>query len=119
MSPSPEPGGSDAPPEAEREEVIRYAGLATRVISFVIDAALISVVAIAVSVGAVLIQGVLHLPARADGDTGHRRGSIRPGDDRVFRRSLRLVAQGAGNATDGPASSDRTAVRTRLLITFG
>jgi uncharacterized RDD family membrane protein YckC len=42
---------------------VRYAGLATRVISFVIDAALISVVAIVTAVGAVLIQGVLHLPS--------------------------------------------------------
>jgi uncharacterized RDD family membrane protein YckC len=40
----------------------RYAGLATRVISFVLDAVLISAVAIMVGLGATLIQGVLHLP---------------------------------------------------------
>lgn len=49
--------------EAGPEDAVRYIGLATRVISFVVDAALISVVAIVVGVGAALIQGVLHLPS--------------------------------------------------------
>jgi uncharacterized RDD family membrane protein YckC len=43
---------------------VRYVGLATRVIAFVIDAAIISVVGIVVGVGAALIQGVLHLPSQ-------------------------------------------------------
>lgn len=52
-----------AVPAVARDADIRYAGLATRVISFVLDAAVINVVAIFVGVGAVLIQGVLHLPS--------------------------------------------------------
>lgn len=44
------------------EEHARYAGLATRVISFAIDAALIDLVAIIVGIGAALIAAVLHLP---------------------------------------------------------
>jgi uncharacterized RDD family membrane protein YckC len=60
-------GLADAPADASqleeaREDEVTYAGLATRVIAFVIDAALISVVAIMVGVGAALIQGILHLP---------------------------------------------------------
>lgn len=51
------------PVEAGQVDGLCYVGLATRVISFVLDAALISVVAITVGVGAALIQGVLHLPS--------------------------------------------------------
>jgi uncharacterized RDD family membrane protein YckC len=40
----------------------RYVGLATRVISFVIDAALITVVDVVVGVGAALILSLLHIP---------------------------------------------------------
>jgi uncharacterized RDD family membrane protein YckC len=61
-------GVADAPAdtsqlEEAREDEVTYAGLATRVIAFVIDAALIAVVAIMVGVGAALIQGILHLPS--------------------------------------------------------
>jgi uncharacterized RDD family membrane protein YckC len=42
---------------------VRYVGLATRVISFVIDAALINVVAVIVGIGASLILSLLHLPS--------------------------------------------------------
>lgn len=41
---------------------LRYVGLATRVISFTIDAALITVVDVVVGVGAALILSLLHLP---------------------------------------------------------
>jgi uncharacterized RDD family membrane protein YckC len=41
----------------------RYVGLATRAISFVIDAAVINVVALIVSVGAALILSLLHIPS--------------------------------------------------------
>jgi uncharacterized RDD family membrane protein YckC len=41
---------------------LRYAGLATRAISFTIDAALIALVDIVVGVGAALILGLLHIP---------------------------------------------------------
>jgi uncharacterized RDD family membrane protein YckC len=47
-----------APPAAEP----RYVGLATRVLGFVIDAALIDVVAVIVGIGAALIFSVFHLP---------------------------------------------------------
>src|SRR5580693_7643174 len=41
---------------------LRYAGLATRVVSFLVDAALITVVDVVVGVGAALILSVLHIP---------------------------------------------------------
>jgi uncharacterized RDD family membrane protein YckC len=42
---------------------LRYVGLATRVISFTLDAAVVNLVAIIVSVGAALILSLLHLPS--------------------------------------------------------
>ena len=56
---------SVAPTEAlgvEKPAVAGYAGLATRAISFVIDAALIALVATVVGVGAALILSLFHLP---------------------------------------------------------
>jgi uncharacterized RDD family membrane protein YckC len=44
------------------EPGVRYVGLATRVISFVIDAALVNLVAVVVGVGASLILSLLRLP---------------------------------------------------------
>ena len=41
---------------------VRYAGLATRAISFALDAAVINLVATVVGVGAALILSLLHLP---------------------------------------------------------
>ena len=41
---------------------LRYAGLATRVVSFLVDAALITVVDVVVGVGAALILSLLHIP---------------------------------------------------------
>jgi uncharacterized RDD family membrane protein YckC len=41
---------------------VGYAGLATRVVSFVIDAALITVVDVIIGVGAALILSLLHIP---------------------------------------------------------
>jgi uncharacterized RDD family membrane protein YckC len=41
----------------------RYVGLATRAISFVVDAAVINLVALVVSVGAALILSLIHLPS--------------------------------------------------------
>ena len=49
------PPDTDAPTE-------RYVGLATRVIAFVLDAALIDLVVIIVAIGAALILSLLHLP---------------------------------------------------------
>lgn len=50
------------PAGAPSDDDLRYAGLATRVISFTIDAALIALVDIMVGVGAALILGLLHIP---------------------------------------------------------
>ena len=47
---------------AEAEVGVRYVGLATRAISFAIDAAVIDLVAIVVGIGASLILSLLHLP---------------------------------------------------------
>lgn len=44
------------------DEEVRYAGLATRVISFTIDAGLIALVDVIAGVGAALILGLLHIP---------------------------------------------------------
>jgi uncharacterized RDD family membrane protein YckC len=44
---------------------VRYAGLATRAISFALDAAVINLVATIVGVGAALILSLLHLPHTA------------------------------------------------------
>lgn len=48
-------------PDADGAEPLRYVGLVTRVISFVIDAALINLVALFVAVGAGLILSLFHL----------------------------------------------------------
>ena len=58
------------PARAERETLldrapdqpVRYVGLATRAVSFTIDAALITLVDIVVGVGAALILSLLHIP---------------------------------------------------------
>ena len=65
MSTTTSSGAGATPAEVAPPYAVRYVGLATRVLSFVIDAALITVVAIILGVGAALIQGVLHLPAHA------------------------------------------------------
>jgi uncharacterized RDD family membrane protein YckC len=54
------PGG--VPAEPVSDQPVGYAGLATRVVSFVIDAALITLVDIILGVGAALILSLLHLP---------------------------------------------------------
>jgi RDD family len=43
---------------------LRYVGLATRAVSFVVDAALITLVNILVGIGAALILAVLHVPSQ-------------------------------------------------------
>lgn len=50
------------PAELAPDQPIGYAGLATRAISFVIDAALIAFVDIVLGAGAALIVSVLHIP---------------------------------------------------------
>jgi uncharacterized RDD family membrane protein YckC len=55
---APEAGVVTAP-----ESGLRYVGLATRAISFALDAAVLNLVAIIVSVGAALILSILHLPS--------------------------------------------------------
>lgn len=62
MSGLPVAGVSDAPRAAAPAEPTGYAGLATRVVSFAIDAALITVVDVVVGVGAALILSLLHIP---------------------------------------------------------
>lgn len=52
----------DVPPEPVPDRPVGYAGLATRVVSFVIDAALITVVDVILGVGAALILSFLHIP---------------------------------------------------------
>jgi uncharacterized RDD family membrane protein YckC len=59
------PSNAELIPVGPRDPEMRYVGLATRVLSFVIDAAVITAVAIFVGVGAFLVQGVLHLPSNA------------------------------------------------------
>jgi uncharacterized RDD family membrane protein YckC len=58
----PESHESETPVRGEREAGARYVGLATRVIAFVLDAALINIVALVVELGAALILSLLHLP---------------------------------------------------------
>ena len=48
--------------EAAAQTEVRYVGLATRVISFAIDAAVIDAVAVIVGLGASLILSLVHLP---------------------------------------------------------
>ncbi len=50
------------PTPAERVQTRRYSGLVTRAIAFVLDAALISLVAILVEIGTALILALLHIP---------------------------------------------------------
>jgi uncharacterized RDD family membrane protein YckC len=47
---------------AEADAGVRYVGLATRAVSFALDAAVIDLVAIIVGIGAALILSLLHLP---------------------------------------------------------
>ena len=51
-----------APTKAVPDQEIAYVGLATRAISFALDAALVNLVATGVGVGAALILSLLHLP---------------------------------------------------------
>lgn len=53
----------EAPTGTPRDQDLRYAGLATRIVSFLVDAALITVVDIIVGIGAALILAVLHIPS--------------------------------------------------------
>jgi uncharacterized RDD family membrane protein YckC len=52
-----------APTGTARVQDLRYAGLATRAVSFAIDAALIAVVDIIVGIGAALILALLYIPS--------------------------------------------------------
>jgi uncharacterized RDD family membrane protein YckC len=52
----------EAPTGAARVQDLRYVGLATRVVSFVVDAAVITFVDIGIGLGAALILAVLHIP---------------------------------------------------------
>jgi uncharacterized RDD family membrane protein YckC len=65
MTSLPEPPGTDTPagrPSEVGAPTKHYVGLLTRVIAFVLDAALINLVAIIVAIGAALILSLLHLP---------------------------------------------------------
>jgi uncharacterized RDD family membrane protein YckC len=55
-------GVGDAPVVAVPAQPTGYAGLATRVVSFTIDAAIITVVDVIIGVGAALILSLLHIP---------------------------------------------------------
>lgn len=52
-----------APTGTPHAQELRYVGLATRIVSFVIDAALITVVDIVIGIGAALILSLLHIPS--------------------------------------------------------
>jgi uncharacterized RDD family membrane protein YckC len=62
MTAVPAAGAGAVPAEPAPDHPVGYAGLATRTISFVIDAALITIVDIVLGVGAALILAVLHIP---------------------------------------------------------
>ena len=62
MTAVPAVGPGDLPAAAVSDQPVGYAGLATRVISFVIDAALITFIDIVLGVGAALILSFLHIP---------------------------------------------------------
>ena len=51
-----------AAPEARVEPQVRYVGLATRVISFTVDALVIDLVAVIVGIAAALVLSLVHLP---------------------------------------------------------
>jgi uncharacterized RDD family membrane protein YckC len=52
-----------APTGTRHVQDLRYVGLATRIVSFVIDAALITAVDIVIGIGAALILSLLHIPS--------------------------------------------------------
>jgi uncharacterized RDD family membrane protein YckC len=62
MSDRPAAAVGEMPIDTTPDHEVRYAGLATRVISFLIDAAVITLVDVVVGAGAALIVSVLHLP---------------------------------------------------------
>lgn len=62
MSDLPGPPGHEVPAGTSNGRPADYAGLATRAISFTIDAALVTVVDIILGVGAALILSFLHIP---------------------------------------------------------
>jgi uncharacterized RDD family membrane protein YckC len=62
MSGLPAAGVGEAPVVAVPTGPTGYAGLATRVVSFAIDAALITIVDVIIGVGAALILSLLHIP---------------------------------------------------------
>jgi uncharacterized RDD family membrane protein YckC len=62
MSGLPAAGLGEAPILATSAQPTGYAGLATRIVSFTIDAALITVVDVIIGVGAALILSLLHIP---------------------------------------------------------
>jgi uncharacterized RDD family membrane protein YckC len=62
MSGLPAAGLGEPPVVAAPARPTGYAGLATRVVSFTIDAALITVVDVIIGVGAALILSLLHIP---------------------------------------------------------
>lgn len=55
-------GMGDAPVLSAPAQPTSYAGLATRIVSFAIDAAIITVVDVIIGVGAALILSLLHIP---------------------------------------------------------
>jgi uncharacterized RDD family membrane protein YckC len=63
MSAAPVAPGDAVPAGTELDLDPRYVGLATRIVSFVVDAALITVVDIVIGIGAALILAVLHIPS--------------------------------------------------------
>ena len=62
MSGLPAAPRASRPHRAAHAPDLRYAGLATRVVSFLVDAALITLVDVVVGVGAALILSLLHIP---------------------------------------------------------
>jgi uncharacterized RDD family membrane protein YckC len=63
MSDLAESPAGDAPEDATLEQNVRYVGLVTRAVSWVIDAVLINAVAIGVGVGIGLVASLFHIPS--------------------------------------------------------
>jgi uncharacterized RDD family membrane protein YckC len=63
MSGLPAAPAGEAPTGTALVQGVSYVGLATRVVSFVVDAALITIVDIVIGIGAALILSLLHIPS--------------------------------------------------------
>jgi hypothetical protein len=100
MSGLPAAGVGDAPALAAPAQPTGYAGLATRVVSFAIDAALITIVDVIIGVGAALILSLLHIPHGREHD----------------RLRCQAACRSAGALSDPPRSRRRGGGRALASI---